>query len=98
MYILKLVVLIGILDTECLRKAVTEVMAGSGLKRLTVVHQRLDGVGGLCSGELLLVGLLSLDYRDRQNLFTEVCINIQHLNGSCLCLFLGCMSRVALLP
>ena len=49
-----MIVLVRILNTESLREPVAEIVAGIGLQRLAVVHQRLDGVGRLGPGELLL--------------------------------------------
>ena len=57
MYILQCVVLICKLDAKCLCKAVAEVVAGTGLQCLAVMHQGLDGIGCLCTCKFLLVGL-----------------------------------------
>ena len=73
-------------------------MAGAGLQRLAVVHQRLNGVSCLRTGELFLLRLLPLDHRDRQHFFTEIRIDVQHPYGPFLCLLCGRMGRVAFLP
>ncbi len=44
MYVLQLVLFIRVLDFKGFCKSIAKVMARSGLKRLAVVHQRLDGV------------------------------------------------------
>ena len=62
------------------------------------MHQGFYGVGCLCSGKLLLIGFLSLDDRNSQHLLTEVCIYIQHLDGSCLGFLGRCMGCMAFLP
>ena len=98
MYILQFVFFIRVLNTEGFRKTVPKVMAGTGLQRLSVMHQRLDGISSFCSGKFFLIGLASLYYRDRQHLFTEVCIDIQHLDRPFFSLLCGGMGGMALLP
>ena len=98
MNIFQSIVLIRVLYTEGLSEAVTEVVAGSGLQRLTVMHQSLDGIGRNGTGKFLLLGLLSADHGDRKNLLTEIRINIQHLLSSLLGLLCRCMCRMAFLP
>ena len=98
MNILQGVVLCCILNAKCLCKAVTEVMAGSGLQCFSVVHQGLNGIGSLRACKFLFIGLLSADNRNSQHLLTEVCVQIQHLDGSCLSFLCGCVSGVDLLP
>ena len=49
-------------------------MAGTRLERLSVMHQRLDGISGLCTGKFLLIRLLAADHRDRQEVLTEICV------------------------
>ena len=73
-------------------------MACSRLQCFSVVHQRLYRIGCLRSGKLLLLGLLSLDNRNRQNLLQKVRIDVQHLGRSCLCLLCRRMCGVTLLP
>ena len=73
-------------------------MACTGLKCFTVMHQGLDGVSSLSTCKFLFVCLLTFYNRNCQNLFAEICINIQHLNGTCLSLFSCCVSCMALLP
>ena len=55
----ELVVAAGEGDLKGLGKAVAEVVAGTGLQSLTVVHHALHGVGSLPSPEKILL-LLSL--------------------------------------
>ena len=97
-YILKFIILIGKLNSECLGKAITKIVGGSGLQRLTVMHQRLDGVGCLSAREFLLLSLAPPDNRHCQKVLTEIGIQIQHLDSSLLCLLRCRMSRVSLLP
>ena len=98
MYILQGVVFCCILNVKCLCEAIAEVVAGTGLQRLAVMHQRLDGIGCLRACELLLIGLASTDNRHSQNLLAEIRIQVQHLLGTCLCLLCGRMGGMALLP
>ena len=79
-------------------EAVAEIMAGAGLKRLAVVHQRLDGVGRLGAGELVAVGLAAADDRHRQRLLAEVGVDVQHPLGLGNGLLGGGVDGVALLP
>ena len=76
MYVLQFIFFIRVLDFKGFCESIAEVVARSGLQCLAVVHQRLDGVGGFRSGELLLVGLLAADYRHGQNFLTEVSIEV----------------------
>ena len=55
MYILKFVLFICILDAECSGKSVTKVMACTGLKSFSIMHQRFDCVSSLCTGEFLFL-------------------------------------------
>ena len=73
-----LVVLVSELDFKSLGKAVTEVVAGTGLQSLLVVHHTLHGVGLLSAVELLLLGLLAPGNRHCQHIFAEVGIDVQH--------------------
>ena len=98
MNILQGVVLCCILDAKCLCKAVTKIMAGSGLQCFSVMHQGLDGVGSLCACKFLFISLLTADYRNSQHLLTEICIEIQHLDGSLLCLLRSGVGGMSLLP
>ena len=98
MDIFQLIIFIRELNAECFCKSVTEVVAGTGLQCLSVMHQRLDGVGGNGTCKFLFICLASFDNRNSQYLLTEVCINIQHLLGTCLCLFLSRMYGMSFLP
>ena len=98
MYILKFVLSVCILDAESAGKAVAEVVACSGLKRFSVMHQRFDGIGGLSACEFLFVCFLSFDHRDRQDFLAEIRVYVQHLDRSLLSLFCGGMGRMSLLP
>ena len=62
------------------------------------MHQCLDGIGVFRTGKFFFFCLLSADNRHGKELFTEICIQIQHLNCTCLCLLCGCMRRMPLLP
>ena len=75
-YILKFIVFRGVLNIECFRKSVAEIMAGTGLECLSVMHQCLDGV--CCNGarKFFLIGFAALDYRDCKNVFAEVRIYV----------------------
>ena len=73
-------------------------MACTGLESLTVVHQRFDGISSLSTCKFLLVCLLAFDDRNRKNFLAEVCIDVQHLDGTLLRFLSCCMSSMSLLP
>ena len=73
-------------------------MRGTGLKRLAVVHHRLDGVGVLRTGEALLLGLFALKHRDGEPFLEELRVDVQHADGLLHGLLSGRMDGVALLP
>ena len=83
MHVFDLVVAVGELHAECLREPVAEVMARAGLQRLPVVHQGFDRIGRFRAGEFFLFGLASADDRDRQDLFAEIRVDVQHLLCPC---------------
>ena len=70
----------------------------SRLQGFSIMHQCLDGIGVFRTGKFFFFCLLSADNRHGKELFTEICIQIQHLDGTCLCLLCGCMRRMPLLP
>lgn len=55
-----------------------EVVRGTGLQSLTVVHHGLDGVGVLCTGKALLLGLFALNDRNGQPFLEELRVDVQH--------------------
>ena len=97
-HILQGVVLIGVLHAECACKAVTEVVRGTGLQSLAVVHHSLDGVGILCTGEALLLGLFALNDRNGQPFLEELRVDVQHAQSLFHSLLSGSMNGMTLLP
>ena len=73
-------------------------MAGTGLQCLAIMHQRFYRIGCNCTCEFLLLGLLSLDRGDSQNLLQELRIYIQHLQSSLLRFFCSSMCGMSFLP
>lgn len=63
---MQLVVAAGKGDIVSLAELVAKVVAGAALQRLAVLHHGFDGVGGLGTGKLFLVGLAALHHGDRQ--------------------------------
>ena len=98
MNVFQLVIFVCKLNAECLCKSIAKIVAGTGLQCFSVMHQGLDRVCRLCTGKFLFVCLASLDNRDCQHLLTEICINVQHLDSTCLCLLCGRMCSMSLLP
>ena len=76
MNILEFIILRSILNIECSGKTVTEIMAGTGLQRFTVMHQCFDGI--CCNGarEFFLFGLSALDYGNRKHILAEIRIYV----------------------
>ena len=58
---------------------VAEEVAGTGLQGLVVLHHALDGIGGLSTGEFLLVGLAALHHGHGQRVFAHVGVAVQLL-------------------
>ena len=92
MNIFQCVVFICVLDSECFRKTISKVMACTGLKSFSIVHQGLDGISSLSTCEFLFICLLAFDNRNCENFLTEIRIDIQHLDCTLLG-FLGCCMR-----
>ena len=91
MNIFQFVVTVCKLDIISFCKSITEIVACSGLQCFSVVHQGFNRVSCFCSGKFFFVVLSSFYNRDRQNFFTEICINIQHLDRTCFCFFCCCV-------
>ena len=77
---------------------VAEEMAGAGLEGLVVLHHGLDGIGGLGTGEFLLVGLAALHHRHGQRVLAHIGVAVQLLLRLSHGLLGGLMDGVALLP
>ena len=73
-------------------------MARAALQGLAVLHHRLDGVGRLGTGKLLLVGLATLDNGDAQVVLGKIGVAVQLLLGLGLGLLGGLVDGVTLLP
>ena len=73
-------------------------MAGTGLKCLTVMHQGFDRIRSYRTCKFLFVCFLAFDNRNCKNFFTEISIQIQHLDCSLFCFFCCCMSSMSFLP
>ena len=98
MDILQLIVLIRILNAKRPGKTVAEIVRCPGLQCLSVMHQCLNRVGRFRPGEFLLVRLPALDHRNRQFLFAEIRIDIQHLDRPLLGILRRGMGGVPFLP
>ena len=98
MHVAELIVLIGELHAEGSREAVAEVVAGTGLQCLAVMHQRFNGIGRFRAGKFLLIGLLALDDRDREDVAAEIRVDVQHHFGAFSRLFCGRVDGMAFLP
>ena len=77
---------------------VAEEVAGAGLQGLVVLHHALDGIGGLGTGEFLLVGLAALHHGHGQRVFAHVGVAVQLLLRLGLGLGGRLVDGVALLP
>ena len=95
---MQLVIAAGEGHVVSLAELVAEVVAGAALQGLAVLHHGLDGVGGLGTGKLLLIGFAALHHGDGQILLADVCVAVQLLLGLSLSLSGGLVDGVALLP
>ena len=93
-----LIVLVGEHDIECLCKTVAEIVGGSCLESLAVVHKCLNTVCALCAGKLVTLCLLSLNYGDCKVFLAKFGVNIEHFLGFINCLLGCCVESVSLLP
>ncbi len=96
--VLKLSVPIGELDAERFGKSVTEMMGGTGLEGLPVMHEAFDRIGEFCTGELLLFCLLPFNDRNRQHVLADVRIYVEHLDRFLQGIFIRFMTGVPFLP
>gem|GEM_PF-2245686 len=96
--IVQLVVAAGKGHIVSTAELIPKVVAGAALQGLAVLHHGLDGVGGLCTGKLFLVGLAALQHRDSQILLAGICVAVQLCLGLCLGLCSGLVDGVTLLP
>ena len=97
-YVFQCIVLVCVLNAECSGESVTEVVACTGLKCFTVMHQGLNCVGSYCTCEFFFVCLLTFDDRDSQNFFAEISVQVQHLDRSLLCFLCCCVCSMTFLP
>ena len=88
----------GELHVERLGEVLRKEMGGSALKRLAVLHQRLDRQRVLGSRETLAVALVTDDHRQAHPLFGELRIHADHFFRLGQRLLLGFVGRVPLLP
>ena len=79
--ILQGIVAVGELDIKGTGKAVAEVVGGTALQALTVVHHGLDGVGFFGARKFFLIGLDALNNGDGKIFLTHLCVDIQHAHG-----------------
>ena len=98
MRILQCVVAAAELYAERTGEAVAKIVACAALQSLAVVHHSFDGVGGLCTGKLLFVGLFALQNGDVQLFFAEGSVSIELLLGFFNGLLCSFMNGVAFLP
>ena len=96
--VLQLVVPTGEGDIIGAAELVAEIVGGGTLERLVILHHALHGIGGLCTGELLLLGLPTGHHGNCQHIFKEICIAVQLLLRLGLCLLGGFVDGVAFLP
>ena len=98
MNIFQCVIFVCVLDSECFGKTISEVMACTGLKSFSIVHQGLDGVSSLSTCKFLFICLLAFNNRNCKNFLTEICIDVQHLDGTLLSFLCCCMCCMSFLP
>ena len=90
--------LVGEGDVKGLGEVLPEEVGGTALQGLTILHQRLDGVG-LDSSSEALVGTLYPDVdRDSEEVTCEVSVDIDHADGFFFGLLTGGVGGVPFLP
>ena len=93
-----LVLAIGIGYIKCSCKAVSEIVGCTTLKRNTVVHHRLDGIGLHSARKLLLFGLASRNCGNSKSLAVKVLVALEHAQSLLSCLLLVLVHGMTLLP
>ena len=93
-----LIVLVGEHDIECLCKTVTEIVGGSCLESLAVVHKSLYCVGCNSACKLIALGLSALYNGHCKVLLAELSIYVQHTLGLFDSLLSCCVNGMTLLP
>src|SRR5262249_11532918 len=86
------------LHAKSLGKILTQEMAGSPLKRPSILHHRFNAECVDCTGELLALALRSGEYGHRHPVLGKCAVNLQHLMRFFFRLFLRGMGGVAFLP
>ena len=97
-YILIFILLGEELHVKGFRKILTQEVRRTGLQRFDILHHRLNTIGIQRARETLVGGLDSFDNRNRHHTLRKIRIDIQHLTCVILCLLLGGMGSVPLLP
>jgi hypothetical protein len=89
----------GVADAERPREALAEVVRRRRLERLSVAHQRFEGVRVDGAGEPLALALAPAQHRDREDVLDRVGVDVvQDRQRFRERLFLGLVRRVPLLP
>ena len=97
-YIFQRIIFIGKCHIKRSGKTISKVVAGSALKRFAVMHQSFNRKRCFCTGKLFFICFTAFDHRDCQILLAEICINVQHLDRSFLCLLSSRMDSMSFLP
>src|SRR2546430_111722 len=72
--VLYLIVLIGVIDVECLGEILAQVVRCAHLQGAAILHHGFDGIGAQCAGKLLFVGLDALDHWHGHFFFHEIVV------------------------
>ena len=62
------------------------------------MHQGLNSISSLSTCKFLFICLLAFDNRNCENFLTEICIDIQHLDGTLFSFLSCCMCCMSFLP
>ena len=95
---MQLVLLVDELHVKCLGEILTQEVACTRLQGLTVLHHGFDGVGLESTCKALVGSLDTLNDGDSHVFLSKVGIDVEHLDGLSLGLFLSGMGSVTLLP
>src|SRR6266496_3070792 len=96
--ILTLPIGVQVLDIEALCKVRAQVVAGTGLQRLAITHQRLNGISPQGARELFILALATRQHRDGSIFLSEGAVNFEHQTRTLLGLLKSTMGSVTFLP
>lgn len=93
-----LLVAAEVLDVEGFGEVLAEVVGGAHLEGFAVLHEGFDAEGDVGAGELFGFGFAAFDDGYGEDVFGEVCVDVEHAEGFFAGLLGGFVGGVAFLP